>query len=72
MATRTAAQGVAALDDALADVSALGVVEAHELWPAAKNADAFQDVDALWQELQSAWSSRGSTGVELVVRRSPP
>ena len=43
----------------------LAVENAHELWPAAST-DAHANVDALWEELRSAWESRGQGGIELV------
>lgn len=44
----------------------LAVDNAHELWPAASSGVAHTDVDALWNELRSAWESRGQGGIELV------
>ena len=43
----------------------MAVENAHELWPAASTS-GYADVDALWEELRSAWESRGQGGIELV------
>ena len=44
----------------------LAVDNAHELWPSTSTGVAHADVDALWDELRSAWESRGQGGIELV------
>ena len=44
----------------------MAVESAHELWPAASSSVGYADVDALWEELRSAWESRGQGGIELV------